>query len=180
MSEQEQQQPSRARRRARFAPVAVLVLAVAFAGWGGWSWWSAAHDESIAYAKARAEVLHTGSDEVAELSTVDSEHVGAGMKRWLEATTGPLHTALKQRKPASSKRIKKEGTSAKGKVVSAAVTKLDTHAGTARVIASVSIEVTDRNGKQTTKRNRFRAGLSRTDGGWKLSSLTAIPVSGTE
>lgn len=159
--------------------VAVLVLAVGFAGWGGWSWFQASHDDSLAFGTARDAALDTGRREITTLNSIDYRHLDAGMHQWLEASTGPLHDALKQRAPASKSQVSDAKTSAKGSVLDAAVTQLDTHAGTAQLIASVSVTVTPADGKKKTERKRFRAGMSRVDGGWKLSSLTAIPVSGT-
>jgi Mce-associated membrane protein len=58
-----------------------------------------------------------------------------------------------------------------GTVTDLAVTELDTHAGTAQVIATVQVKF-----GSSSERKRFTAVLARTGAQWKLSSLTAVPV----
>lgn len=77
---------------------------------------------------------------------------------------------------ADAATLRQSGTSTRGTVTDAAVTELDTRAGTAKLIATVQVQVTPAAGAATTDRKRFEAGLSRTAGGWKLTALTAVPV----
>ncbi|GHB45333.1 hypothetical protein GCM10010331_35860 [Streptomyces xanthochromogenes] len=58
----------------------------------------------------------------------------------------------------------------------AAVTELDDRSGTAKLIATVEVRVTPAGGAATTDRKRLEAALERTDGGWKLKALSAVPV----
>jgi Mce-associated membrane protein len=77
---------------------------------------------------------------------------------------------------ADAATVKQSGTSTRGEVTAAAVTELDTRAGTAKLIATVEVHLTPPAGTPTTDRKRFEADLSRTGDGWKLSALTAVPA----
>lgn len=162
----------------RAAWVAALAAA-AFAGWSGWSYWQARHDDSLSFAQARDEVLRTGRLQVAALNSIDGRQIDAGLKRWLDASTGPLHDELRRTQAQSRQQLQRAGTSARGTVTDAAVTQLDTRSGTAQLIASVQIRVTPPTGESSTERRRYQFGLDRTPQGWKLKSLTTIPVNGS-
>ncbi|MEV4317241.1 hypothetical protein [Actinocrispum sp. NPDC049592] len=156
--------------------VFAIVLAVAaagFAGYAGWSWWHAS-DTAGAYAASREEVLRVGEQGIANLTTLDYQKVDEGLDRWLESSTGTLRDSLAQSRDDSRKQLAEGKSVTVGKVTDAAVTELETD--TAQVIAAVEITVTPEGGSPVVKRNRFEAGLSRTDTGWKLSSLREVTV----
>jgi Mce-associated membrane protein len=155
-----------------FAIVLVAVAAV-FAGWAGWHWVSASNDAG-AYASTRQEVLEVGEQGIANLTTLDYKRVDEGLDRWLQSATGTLRDSLAQGRDDSRKQLEAGKSTTVGKVTDAAVTDLE--AGTAQVIAAVEITVTPEGGSPVVKRNRFEAGLSHTDSGWKLSSLRAVAV----
>ncbi|HEY1571068.1 MAG TPA: hypothetical protein VGG05_06985 [Pseudonocardiaceae bacterium] len=157
---------------------ASLVVAAGFAVWSGFSWWQAGHDDTASLARMRDDALRAGTREIAALNTMDPAHLDQGLRLWLDASTGTLHAQLQNSEPRSRQQIEQAHSSASGRVTDAAVTRLDRQAGTAEVIAAVDIQVTPQAGSATTERNRYRAGLTLTAAGWKLSSLTAIPVSG--
>jgi Mce-associated membrane protein len=151
--------------------VAVVLLALS-----AWSYAGARGDDSLRYAKARDSVLTAGQRGIARLNTVDTGHLDRDLGAWLDATTGPLHDQMTRTHTSDAASLKESGTSTRGAVTDAAVTELDTRAGTAKVIATVQVTVTPPSGTATTDRKRFEAGLSRTAGGWKLTALTAVPV----
>ena len=153
-----------------------LVVAAAFACWSGFSWWHAGHDDAATRARTRDDVLRAGTQEIAALNTMDAAHLDKGLRLWLNASTGELRDQLRSTQAQSRKQIEQAGSSAAGRVTDAAVTQLNPAAGTAEMIAAVDIAVTPRSGSATADRNRYRAGLTRTAAGWKLSSLSAIPV----
>lgn len=158
---------------------ASLIVAVGLACWSGISWWQAGHDDAGSLARMRDDVLRAGKQEIATLNTMDPAHVGRGLRLWLAASTGALHDQLRNSEPRSRQRIEQARSRAAGRVTDAAVTRLDRQAGTAEMIAAVDIQVTPRTGSATTERNRYRAGLTLTADGWKLSSLVAIPAGGS-
>jgi len=141
-----------------------------------WSYAGTRGDDSLSYAKARDAVLDAGRQEITRLNTVDTAHLDRDLGRWLDATTGPLHDQLSRSRAADTAALKSAGTSTAGTVTDAAVTELDTRAGTAKVIATLQVRVTPHSGSTTTDRKRFEANLSRTGSAWKLTALTAVPL----
>jgi Mce-associated membrane protein len=154
----------------------VVVLALAFAGWGGWTWFRAGSDDSIAYATVRDEVLATGRTQVATLTTLDAHDVDGGIEKWLAVSTGGLRDELAATDAKTRQALSAGGTVATGRVLDAAVSELDTRTGTAKLLVSVEISTVKDGSPATAKRNRFVAGLSRVDGGWKLSALDQVPL----
>lgn len=174
-----QDHDTKVRRRAWLAGGALVIVAVAFAGFSGWSWWTASHDEARSLQQLRDNVRQAGQREIAALNTMDPAHLDEGLQRWLQASTGTLHDQLRSSEAQSRQQVEQAKSSAVGTVTDAAVTRLDQRAGTASMIAAVDIQVTPQSGSATTERNRYRAELALTVDGWKLRSLTAIPVSGS-
>jgi Mce-associated membrane protein len=158
--------------------VVAIVAAAAFAGWAGFSWFSASRAEAVTYGTARDEALQSGRELVAQLSSLDYHQVDQGISRWLDASTGPLHDQLARTDDTTKKTLAGDATVATGKVLDAALSELDEHAGTAKLLASVEITVARDMVAPATKRNRFAAQLTRTEAGWKLSALDQIPVGG--
>ncbi|WHM35580.1 hypothetical protein [Streptomyces sp. BPTC-684] len=163
-------------RRRRLVPVLGLVLALALCGVSGWSYARARGDGDLAYAQSRDAALAAGRRHIARLNSFDARDVDTGLAAWLDATTGPLRDELRTTRAKSAQVLKEQGATARAEVTDAAVTELDDRSGTARLIATVRIEAQPRTGATTTDRKRFEAGLTRTGGGWKLTSLTAVAV----
>ncbi|MFE9407868.1 hypothetical protein ACFYN0_03590 [Streptomyces sp. NPDC006704] len=161
--------PSGVRLR-RVLVVAVIALSAAFTVFGGWAYLEARGDSSLAYAASRDAALKAGRTQIAALSTLDAAHPDAALRTWLDASTGPLHDEFRRAG------IVKPSTSARGDVTDAALTALDDRAGSAKLIATVQVRLTPKSGAATTDRKRFEAALERTDSGWKLKALNAVPV----
>ncbi|GAB3157216.1 hypothetical protein GCM10027258_65560 [Amycolatopsis stemonae] len=160
----------------KYGAVAVFAAATVFAGWSGYAWYAASHDSALTYGVARDEALTSGRTLVAELNTLDYHDVNGGLGRWLAASTGPLHDQLARTDDTTKKTLTANATVATGRVLDAALSELDEHAGTAKMLASVEITMTRQGAAPTVKRNRFAAALSRTAEGWKLSALDQLPV----
>ncbi|WP_410641998.1 hypothetical protein [Amycolatopsis sp. lyj-346] len=160
----------------KLASVALTAAAAVFAGWSGYSWYAAAHSPSVTYGVARDEALAAGRTLVAQLNTLDHHDVDGGLGRWLSASTGPLHDQLARTDETTKKTLAANATVATGRVVDAALSELDEHAGTAKLLASVEITMAKQGTAPAVKRNRFAAALSRTPDGWKLSALDQLPV----
>jgi Mce-associated membrane protein len=154
----------------------VVVAALVFAGWGGWTWLRAGDDDAIAYATTRDEVLSVARTQVATLTTLDAHDVDGGISKWLAVSTGGLRDELAATDAKTRKALTDAGTVATGRVLDAAVSELDTRAGTAKLLVSVEISSVQGGAPPVAKRNRFVAGLSRADGGWKLSALDQVPL----
>jgi Mce-associated membrane protein len=157
------------------APAAAVVVTVA-AGWSGFTWWQASHDDGVARAVVREDALRAGRTAVAGLTTLDYRQAAPGYQHWLDLSGGALRDELTQDRQGSLDRIAQAKTVTTGKVTDAAVTEVDSGAGTAKLIASVELMVTPEGGDAVTKRNRFQADLTRGPGGWQVVSLGQVPV----
>ena len=155
---------------------AAVLAAAAFLGWTAWTLLHAGGARESGPERDRDLVLRSSSREIAALNTMDRSDPSAGLRAWLDASTGPLHDQLQRDEPQNRAKIGASGTSAAATVTGAAVTSLDTAAGKAQVIASVQVTLTPRGAAPTLQRKRFQAGAVRTAAGWKLESLTAIPA----
>ncbi|MFB6518149.1 hypothetical protein [Streptomyces sp. NPDC056401] len=161
-------------RRARVLASAGLAVALAFCGTGAWTYAQARTDDGLAFGRERDKVLAAGRGHLTVLNTLDAstrEHAEAGIRAWRDASTGPLHTELGATKAAV-------GASARATVTEAALTALDTRAGTAKLIATVRVDVTPQGAsKATSDRKRLEAVLERTGRDtWKVKALSAVPV----
>lgn len=150
-----------------------LALALGFCGTGAWTYAQARGDDTLAYGRARDAALHDGRRALAVLNTLDAstqQRAEAGVRAWRTAATGPLRDEL------GSTRARK-GPSARGTVTEAAVTALDTRAGTAKLIATVRVDVTAVGSRTATpERKRLEAVLARDgDGQWRVRALSAVP-----
>ncbi|MEQ0562008.1 hypothetical protein ABJI51_23235 [Amycolatopsis sp. NEAU-NG30] len=157
-------------------PPVAAVLATAAAGWSGFTWWQVAHDDGVARAAVREEALQAGRTAVAGLTTLDYRQAGPGYQHWLDLSGGALHDELAADRQGSLDRIAQAKTVTTGKVTDAAVTEVDTGAGTAKLLASVELVVTPEGGDAVTKRNRFQADLTRGPDGWRVTGLGQVPV----
>ena len=156
--------------------IVLLVAAAGFAGWAGLSWLRASGDDALGYAATRDEALRVGRQQVAELTTLDYHDVDGGIARWLGLSTGPLRDQLAGTDAATRNSLRQGATVASGTVLDAAVSELDARAGTAKLLVSVEITTAKQGAATATKRNRFMAALTRTDGGWKVSALDQVPL----
>ncbi|MFJ9624191.1 hypothetical protein [Streptomyces sp. NPDC101181] len=168
-------------RRRYAAGWAALLVAALLCSLGAWSYHQAREDRSLSYAKARDAALAEGRRHLTTLNTLDGTdgtRVDAGLRGWLDASTGALHDELKRTAKADARTLTTAGDTARGKVTAAALTALDERTGTAELIATVDVEVTPRTGAAGTQRKRFGAALARTGDGWKVKALTAIGPGG--
>lgn len=160
----------------RSAWTAALLAGALFCGFSGWTYAHTRADDDLAHARDRDSALDAAHRHIAVLNTMDGKDVRASLRAWAKAADGPLADELRRTGDDNAEALEQEGTSTRGTVTDAAVISLDSRAGTAKVIATVRVEVTARTGKSTTDRKRFEAGLGDSGAGWKLSSLSAVPV----
>jgi Mce-associated membrane protein len=163
-------------RRARVLTGAGLALALGLCGTGAWTYAQARTDDSLAYGRERDEALADGRKGIAVLTTLDAstrQRAERSIRDWRAVSTGPLRKELGGTRAAA-------GPSARGTVTEAAVTALDTRSGTAKLIATVRVEVTPAGKKKpATDRKRLEAVLARSgEGEWKVRALSAVPVEG--
>ncbi|MFJ6687761.1 hypothetical protein [Streptomyces sp. NPDC091294] len=161
-------------RRAGILTSAGLVLALGVCGTGAWTYAQARTDDALAYGRQRDAALADGREGIAVLTTLDAatrQRAERSIRDWRAVSTGPLREELGDTEAAA-------GTSARGTVTDAAVTALDPRSGTAKLIATVRVEVTPAGTKKaSTDRKRLEAVLARTgEGEWKVRALSAVPV----
>ncbi len=166
-----------ASRRLSTTALIGLMVALLLGISGGVAWWSAAHSDDLAAASDRDAVLVAAKQHIATLNTLDYRKVDAGLKAWTSVTTGTLKDQFSSISADDRKLLADQKKISTGKVVDAAVLEVD--GSSARVIASVEVEVRD--GKDlskdpTIKRNRFSADLTRSGGTWKLDTLQQVAV----
>jgi Mce-associated membrane protein len=163
-------------RRSTLAWSTAWTVAVVLSALSAWSYADTSGDGALSYGKVRDTVLTAGQRGIAQLNTVDTDHLDRDLGGWLDTTTGALHDQLSRTHTADAASLKASGTSTRGTVTDAAVTELDSRAGTAKLIATVQVRLSPKSGPTTTDRKRFEADLSRTGSRWKLAALTAVPV----
>ncbi|MGI5417859.1 hypothetical protein [Actinomadura luteofluorescens] len=154
----------------------VVAAAVVFLAWSGWTAWHGEPDARSGPERARDVVLRSAREQIAALNSMDPARVDTGLLAWRDASTGALHDQLARDEPQNRAKIGQSRTTAAATVTGAAVTSLDVREGKAKVIASVQVKLALRGGAPTLQRKRFEAGTVRTPSGWRLESLTAIPV----
>ncbi|MFE6224104.1 MULTISPECIES: hypothetical protein [unclassified Streptomyces] len=165
-------------KRAGIASAAALAVALGFCGTGAWTYVQARTDQELSFGRERDTALAEGRQRLAVLNTLDAstrERAEAGIAAWRDAATGPLRDELGRTEP-------REGASARATVTEAALTTLDARAGTAKLIATVRVDVTPKGaGAPTTDRKRLEAVLHRTgENTWRVAALSAVPVAGAE
>lgn len=179
-------EPAPAKRVRLTDPVilAATVLAAAAAACAlffGIRWIVHAHSESIAFSQTRDEVLRAGEQAIKNFNTMDYHNVQGSLRVWEQSATGALHDEVvgytKDNNFISTFQKAKVVTTAK--ILDAAVTDLNTHDGTATVIAAVDVTVTPDGQKPTDKRTRIEGTLTRTNSGWLLNAVQPVPVPST-
>jgi Mce-associated membrane protein len=163
-------------RQVSGAAIALAVAAAVAAGLAGWSWYGAAHDGDASFARARDTALAAGEQAVQNMNTLDHGDIDHGLDIWEGSTTGDLHTQLVQGRADFEKQVRQAQTVSTAKVLSGAVTELDTRTGKASVMVALQITVTAPKSKPAVKESRLLGELTRTKAGWKLSALGQAPM----
>ena len=125
-------------------------------------------------AAERDAALKDGGAAVEVFNTLDYRDIEAGLDRWESAATGELLTQLRDNREQYVTQVANAKSTSTATVLDAGLTDLDERAGTARLIAAVSIDVTVGGQAPTTKRNRLTADLERTDDSWKVSKIGTL------
>lgn len=158
------------------AALALVLAAAVAAGLTGWSWYGAAHDGDAAFARTRDTALAAGEQAVQNMNTLDHADLEHGLDVWESSTTGDLHSQLVQGRADFEKQVAQAQTVSTAKVLSGAVTELDTRTGRASVMIALEITVTAPKSKPSVKESRLLGELTRTPAGWKLSALGQAPL----
>jgi Mce-associated membrane protein len=153
------------------AAVLLAIAAAACAGWFGWSWQTAAHSDALSISRDRDAVLQDAEQGVLNFNTLNYHNASAGLRLWLDSSTGTLHAGLSSNLQQEIQAVQQKKTITTAKILDGAVTQLDTGAGTASVMVAVAVTVTPAKGSPFTERESEVGQLSMTPSGWKLSAL---------
>lgn len=156
--------------------LALAVVAAVAAAVSGWAWYGAAHDDDAAFARTRDTVLAAGEQAVQNLNTLAYTDLDHGLDIWESSTTGDLHTQLTQGRSDFAAQVRQAQTTSTAKVLSGAVTELDTRTGKASVMVALRITVQAPKAAPAVKESRMLGELTRTADGWKLSALGQAPM----
>lgn len=155
------------------ALIVAAVVSVLAAAWFGWSWWSAAHDDGLALARDRDAALSAAGSGLVVLNTIDYRTGAHDVDRWLQVTTGQLGRDLSGDRQTQLDRANSTKTIATATLDQAAVTRLDRTAGTAELIAVLTVRVSTGGGASAAKLSRLTVEETRTADGWKVSAVQA-------
>ncbi|MFI9382665.1 hypothetical protein [Kutzneria sp. NPDC052558] len=152
----------------------LAVLAVLGAAWSGWTWWQSSHSSDVVYAQTRDLVLATASSQIATLNSVDYRRADEDLTQWQRVTTGNLLTQLTNQHDSDVTATKSQKTKSSAKILSAAVSTLDTRAGSATVLVAVEVTISQADGQPSVRKSRVDAVLTRTADGWKTATVQVI------
>jgi Mce-associated membrane protein len=151
---------------------ALTVAAAVAAAWFGWSWYSADHSGSLAADQTRDTMLQAADQAVINFNTLDYRSPQTGLQLWLASSTGTLHSQISQAMSTEVQTIQQRKTITTARILDAAVTQLDTDAGTATVILAVDVTVTESGASPFSRQESEVGQLTDTSAGWKLSGLS--------
>jgi Mce-associated membrane protein len=123
-------------------------------------------------AAARDDALADGRTAVEVFNTLDYRDVEAGLDRWEAVATGELLTQLTDGRKTSAAIIRQQKTMTTAEVLDAALAEFDEAAGTATLLAAVSVDATHEGQEPVNKRTRITATLERDGDEWKVSELS--------
>lgn len=122
-------------------------------------------------AAARDAALDDGEAAIEVFNSVDYRDVEADLDRWESVATGGLLAEVRKNRQRYVTQVTNAKSASTATVLDLALTDLDERAGTARLIAAMSVDVTIEGQQPTKKRVRMTAELERTDDGWKVSEI---------
>lgn len=169
--------------------VGLLAVSVLLAGWSGWAVWRAFHASPVRYAHAREAVLAAGVNAARTLNTVDYHRAAKDLAGWRAVSAGGLAKRLGNRHISDEHAVGRVRAVTTARVLAAGVSALDTHAGTATVLATLRATVSTggpRQAKQprtskgqdtrhtTTRTAHLILTMTRTDSGWKASAMRVV------
>lgn len=164
---------SAGRDRVRDVLTGLTLVALLVAGWLGYSWWSAAHDDALSLARDRDAALDVAGTGLVVLNTFDYRTGDQDMDRWLAVSTGQLAQDLTGDRKTQLDQANSTKTIATATLRQAAVTELNSFAGTAKLIAVLDVSLSTNGAASAPALNRLNVDLARTDKGWKVSAVQA-------
>jgi Mce-associated membrane protein len=178
MAEPAEATTARGPRVATLAAAAVAALAVLLAAWYGGSLIIASSGSEQATAAMRDEVLREARALIVDVESIDYRTIDEGLDRRESWATGPLLAQFQSTRGHYADRVRQTQATITATVVDAAVTELDTGAGTAGTLVFVDLTTTEhqdgRQVRQLTDRQRLKLKLIRSDDGWKAAEADRV------
>ena len=166
---------------------AVTVLAAVFAlvgvgaaGWYGFSWWTATRDNAGSVIQARDTAVTEAKQLAVTLQTVDPSQPEQAYRQWEAVTTGPMLAKLTQEAPKFLDQLKRSPLRSTASPVDAALTQLDSDAGTATAMVALDVTqsmlVNGTAGPPSVNHLRVTLSLARADDSsrWKVSNSRKV------
>lgn len=161
--------------RAAIVVVGVLALvASAAAVWFGVAWYRAAHDDSIALAQTREQVLRDARQAAINLNTMDHTRLDESLDLLQQSTTGTTLDDLKENRESYAEALTAARTSSTATVLDAAVADLNAAAGTAQALLAVDVSYRPEEGEASCLRNRMQLQMKRVQDTWKVEDLGQV------
>ena len=164
----------------RLVALVLVILAMVAAVVLGVMWWTAAHDDNLAFSRARDSALQAAETGAVNFTSLDYKNIQQGLDRWKQSATGDLYTQLTSGLNTFEQQVQQAKVVTAGKVVDGALESLDAHAGNAKALVLVEVTVTPSTGSASTKRMPLEVTLTNTGSQdnpvWKLSNLQQIPT----
>jgi Mce-associated membrane protein len=135
---------------------------------------STVNPADVRTAEVRDAALEDGRQAVETFNTLDHRHLDEDLDRWESAATGDLLAELRENREETATRIRQAKTTTTATVLDAALSDLDEQAGSARMLAAISVGVTVEGQSPTTKRTRIAVTLTRTGDKWKVSGIETV------
>lgn len=166
--------------------IGLLVIAAVCAGLFGWRWQDSRSSTAAPATDAGSgggrsaqvvqQVLRQGEQDVQNFNTLNYQNLAQGLSNWQSSSTGTLRNETTSGWSSFAKQVSKLKTVTSATILDAALTSLDTQNGTAGIIVALQVTVKPAKGSAATKRSRLEGTLTKTNSGWKLSSLGEVPV----
>lgn len=154
--------------------VAATVCAVVF----GALWAYAGLRSADPVAQARDTALNDARQAAINLTTVNSNDVKGTLSNWDSVVTGDLATQFRSSRSQLEQQITSNPGSTSVTIVNAALTTLDTTAGTATAVVFADVTTTAQGEQPVAQRFALSMSVQRTDSGWKASALQSLAQNG--
>ena len=151
--------------------VAFVCVAAICAAVFGLLWLISSHSEAAEYSSARDDVLRVGEQAAINFTSLDYRKLDDYQTQASLSSTGALHDSL----ASSIQQYKQSVTSAKlvvrSSLITASVSALDTHAGTASVLVLLKTDTTRDGAQPSEQRLPMFLDMTRVGSDWKASAI---------
>jgi Mce-associated membrane protein len=132
-------------------------------------------DDGLELAAARDTVVADARQAAVNLNTLNSADIDAGLDLWEQSSTGPMLEEYQRNRETYARFLREAKRDTEATVVDAAVSEIDVHTGTARVLIGIDVVLRPEGREPLISRQRMQIEMTRLpDGVWKASGI--VPV----